>query len=84
MLSFSKYLLHIAVMQYRNVVKCQVLLLRRLFQTPIPYILCVPEAVPGYRISARGALKKPFSVSEKCGTERQTAVSEKNPHIYPL
>lgn len=33
--------------------------------------------VPGYRISVGGASKKPFSVSEKCGSERQTAVSEK-------
>lgn len=30
---------------------------------------------PAHRISARGASKRPFSVSEKCGTERQTQVS---------
>lgn len=30
-----------------------------------------------FRISARGAWKRPFSVSEKCGTQRQTQVSKK-------
>lgn len=33
---------------------------------------------PAHRISARGALSRPFSVSEKCGTHRQAQVSTKN------
>lgn len=64
-----------------NIIMYRVLLLSKLDSNSL-HPLRTGNNVPSYRISARGAPKKPFSVSEKCGTGRQTTVSEKRAKLF--